>query len=104
MYNRGINEGALAMNVLKILKTLEKEYGFQVYGMGEFTADCEASTAAEAWPHIEGQDETMVYLWKDGQACGTLWILMEEGEAEIYDYTSSNDFLMERLDNLTSES
>lgn len=89
------------MDVLKILKDLALDYGLEVYGMGEFEPDIRATTAEQAWPHITGQDEVLVYLWDDGIAAGSLAILMDDGKAEIYDYGSGNKKLLDRLDWLT---
>ena len=92
------------MTVLDILHILSgKGFSFQVFGIGEFEADVFTACATEAMDHIEGQDETNVNIWRDGYPAGQLNIIMEGGEADIYDYGSGYDVIMELLDKLTSE-
>ncbi len=91
------------MDVRNILKTLAKTYAFSVYGMGEFEPDVETCDADVAMQHIEGQDETMVKLYTDGRPVADLFIVMDDGEAEIYDYGSGDEELMSELDILTAE-
>lgn len=82
---------------------LLNHYGMSVYGMGEFTPDVETINLDEAMEHITGQDECMVMLYADGNCMGTICIVANDGEFEIYDYGSGDDFLLARLDTLTRE-
>ena len=92
----------MADNARKVLEALDRDYGFSVYGMGEFTPDVETVDVDEAMEHIEGMDESMVVLFDEGVAVGTLWIVGEDGEFDVYDW-SLPDSLELIVDKATKE-
>ena len=87
-------------HVRKVLEALD--FGFSVYGMGEFDPDIETVNVDEAMEHITAQDETMVVLFDDGNAVGTLWIMGDDGDFEIYDWNLPEEIAIV-VDRLTKE-